>query len=77
MMAAEAGIRPWFEYVESEANIADGFSRDGLAWRFSREALQLKCTAEDARLPDLSSLLNAPASALGNLTALLRGEASV
>ena len=77
MAAAQAGVRPWFEYVESEANIADGPSRDGADWGASAEAVQLMCTLEIARLPDLSSLFDAPPSALSTFAALIRSEASV
>ena len=72
LIAAEAGIRPWFEYVESEANIADGPSRAGFAWSDSAEAVQLSCTMEPARLPDLSRLFTAPPDALGAFSSLLR-----
>ena len=71
LIAAEAGIRPWFEYVESEANIADGPSRVGAAWSDSAEAVQISCTMEPARLPDLSRLFNAPPDALGAFSALM------
>ena len=64
LIAAEAGIRPWFEYVESEDNIDDGPSRAGFAWSDSAEAVQFLCAMEPARLPDLSRLFSAPPDAL-------------
>ena len=35
LTCARLGIRAWIEYVESDANIADGPSRRGVAWVFS------------------------------------------
>ena len=39
LILAKLGCRVYFEYVESEANIADGLSRDGLndAWTICQE----------------------------------------
>ena len=54
-----------------------GPSRDGADWGASAEAVQLMCTLEIARLPDLSSLFDAPPSALSTFAALIRSEASV
>ena len=71
LIAAECGVRVWFEFVESEANIADGPSRFGKAWVASPDATHLQSTMEDARLPDLSGLLSAPADSLRGVLGLL------
>ena len=63
-MAAAGSARIWFEYVESDANVADGPSRLGMAWEHSPLARTLGCTMVSAALPSLSSLASAPRSAL-------------
>ena len=68
LIAASCSVRVWFEYVESEANIADGPSREGVAWGSSPLACAIDCSMERAALPDLSSLSLAPASLLGAFT---------
>ena len=60
LLVATLGVRVWFEYVESEANISDGPSRLGLAWGQTREALQLGVTMEEASLPQVEHLGSAP-----------------
>ena len=63
LVAAPCSVRAWFEYVESEAKIADGPSREGR--RSSYVARAIHCTMEGAALPDLPSLGTAPLTSLG------------
>ena len=51
LLLAQRGSRLWAEYVESDANIADGPSRDGDSWFASEEASALNVRQVEARLP--------------------------
>ena len=72
LTAAEAGVRVWLEYVESEANLADGPSRFGGRWEYGDDAQAICCTMEEAYLPDLQCMLSAPHSVLAAFSKVIR-----
>ena len=51
---AKFGIVPWFEYVESESNVSDGGSREGITDPVARA---LGIVLEDVRFPHFASTL--------------------
>lgn len=53
-------IRPWGEYVESDANCSDGLSRESAAWRFQALCAQIGATIIEAKLPIIDDLRQAP-----------------
>ena len=63
VLAASAGCRIWFGYVESSANVADGPSRHLASWRFDALAAQCMCEFTAANLPDLRDVFSAPVQA--------------
>ena len=72
LAAAELDARVWLEYIESHANISDGSSREGNAWRLSAEAVALGATMEDVTLPALAQLRGEPFTSLQSFSRLLR-----
>ena len=61
VLLARCRARVWAEYVESEANVSDGVSREGLT---DSMATSLGCTVETGTLPDFTDLHAAPLDAL-------------
>ena len=60
LLIAKHGAKVWLEYVESDANVSDGPSRLLGSWVFSDLARKLGCSMEEAKLPDIDALLEAP-----------------
>ena len=56
LTCARLGVRAWLEYVESEANIADGPSRVGVQWALSELAKELNVEVKFVPFPELPYL---------------------
>ena len=61
ILMGKKGARYWGEFVESEANVSDGVSRDGIQ---DKSALLLGCDIIQCNLPPLGQFANASLEAL-------------
>ena len=67
LLTVSMGLRTWLEYVESEANIADGPSRLMDLWIHTPLCKKLNAEQFEALLPDLRLLSDAPFESLRHL----------
>jgi hypothetical protein len=61
LLLAAQKCRLWCEYVESEANVSDGVSREGFT---DPLVAQLNCTVLDCKIPEIRNLHDAPLETL-------------
>ena len=61
LLLAFLRCRVWFEYVESEANVSDGLSRDGLSDTWSQ---QQGWSLSEAFVPDFEKWMAMPVEKL-------------
>jgi len=72
LMLSFLQCRVWFEYVESEANVSDGLSRDGISDTWSK---QQGWRLAEAQLPDFAAWMQMPVEQLlRHLHGLVHGK---